>query len=87
MAVLTSERLTLRPFTQRDVPAILALLSDPVVNTFLPWYPLKTEAEAQTFYQERLRGPYCWACVFMERMCRWATLKSVPKRLTTWAMP
>ena len=32
-----------------------------MVNTFLPWYPLKSTAEAQTFYQERLRGPYCWA--------------------------
>lgn len=61
MAVLTSERLALRPFTQRDVPAILALFSEPVVNHFLPWYPLKSAAEAQTFYQERLRGPYCWA--------------------------
>lgn len=68
MAVLTSERLTLRPFTQRDVPAILALFSDPVVNTFLPWYPLKTEAEAQTFYQERLRGPYCWAICLQDRL-------------------
>ena len=39
-----------------------------MVNTFLPWYPLKSTAEAQTFYQERLRGPYCWALCLQYRL-------------------
>lgn len=61
-AVLTTERLRLRPFTRHDLPAILTLFSDPAVNTFLPWWPLATSAEARAFYEARLQDqPYCWA--------------------------
>lgn len=42
---LETERLRLRHFTDGDVPAILELFSDPEVNTFLPWWPLKVDPE------------------------------------------
>ena len=65
---LETERLRLRHFTVNDVPAILALFSDPEVNTFLPWWPLKDEAEAEAFYRTRLQGPYCCAICLKDRI-------------------
>lgn len=65
---LETERLRLRHFTADDVPAILALFSDPEVNTFLPWWPLKDEAEAEAFYRTRLQGPYCCAICLKDRI-------------------
>lgn len=61
---LETERL--RHFTVDDVPAILALFSAPEVNTFLPWWPLKDEAEA--FYRTRLQGSYCCAICLKDRI-------------------
>ena len=48
---LETERLRLRHFTVDDVPAILALFSDPEVNTFLPWWPLKDFTVVFRMYQ------------------------------------
>ena len=64
---LETERLRLRSFTVDDVPAILELFSDPEVNTFLPWWPLKDEAEAEAFYRTRLRATYCCAICLREQ--------------------
>ena len=44
---LETPRLILRPFALRDAEAMYALLRDPVVNTFLPWFPAQTLAEAE----------------------------------------
>ncbi len=48
---LHTQRLTLRRFEARDAAALLTLLSDPETNTFLPWFPLQSLAEAQAFLQ------------------------------------
>lgn len=50
---LETDRLILRRFQERDIPAILDIFGDPEVNTFLPWFPLKSMEEAERFYQER----------------------------------
>ena len=55
---LETERLLLRNFTERDVDALLAIYSDKEVNTFLPWFPLKTREEARQLYEERYRRLY-----------------------------
>ena len=44
---LLTPRLILRRFTPEDAPALFALLRDEEVNTFLPWFPVKTLEEAQ----------------------------------------
>ena len=36
------DRLTLRHFTEQDMAALHLLLQDEAVNTFLPWFPMKT---------------------------------------------
>lgn len=55
---LGTERLILRKFTNNDVKPLFDILSDPQVNTFLPWYPLKEIGEAESFLQERFLAYY-----------------------------
>lgn len=50
---LETERLILRKFTEKDLEALYRLLQDQEVNTFLPWFPLKSMDEARTFFEER----------------------------------
>lgn len=56
--MIKTERLILRKFTEADVEALLAILSDEVVNRYLPWFPLKTKQEATDFYQQRILPKY-----------------------------
>lgn len=69
---LETERLVLRRFTPADLEALFRLMDDPVVNTFLPWFPLETRAEAANLLQSRYldfyRRPsgYRWAVCLRE---------------------
>jgi RimJ/RimL family protein N-acetyltransferase len=42
----------LRRFTPDDIPALYAILRDEKANTFLPWFPAKSLAEATEFYRK-----------------------------------
>lgn len=53
MCQLETERLILRPFQEDDLDAIYEIFSDEKMNTYLPWFPLKSKEEAKTFYNER----------------------------------
>ncbi len=53
MEQITTNRLLLRPFTMRDVKAAFAILSDEKTNEFLPWFPARTEKDAESFLKER----------------------------------
>ena len=55
---LTTQRLILRKFAPEDVPALHEILSDPVVNTFLPWFPTKTLEEPRRFLEARYLKSY-----------------------------
>ena len=55
---LETERLILRRFTEEDMEAFLKIYGDREVNTFLPWFPLKTMEEARAFYEERYALAY-----------------------------
>lgn len=46
---LETERLILRKFTEEDIEALYALLSDREANTFLPGVPLRSLAETRSF--------------------------------------
>ena len=35
---LLTNRLILRQFVRENLPALFSILSDPEVNTFLPWF-------------------------------------------------
>ena len=47
MTHIETERLILRQFTEKDVGALFALLSDKEVNRFLPMFPLRDIKEAE----------------------------------------
>ena len=55
---IETDRLILRRFTKLDIPALFRLLSDRDVNTFLPWFPLETMEEAESFYRQRFEKSY-----------------------------
>ena len=63
---LQTRRLLLRPFSLDDAPQAFRIFSDPVVNTFLPWYPVETLAETQAFLKER------WLPTQQAGACRYA---------------
>lgn len=50
---LTTDRLILRPFTPDDLGALVAIHRDPETNAFLPWFPVRTLADARRFFDER----------------------------------
>ena len=53
---LETDRLILRRFEGKDMKALYLLLKDEKVNTFLPWFPVKSEEEAERFYRQRFEG-------------------------------
>lgn len=55
---LETERLILRRFTENDIEALYQILKDETVNTFLPWFPLKSIEEARAFYETRYATEY-----------------------------
>ena len=55
---LFTSRLILRRFTPEDAPALFEILRDEEVNTFLPWFPVKTLEEARQHLQERYLSQY-----------------------------
>ncbi len=55
---LFTPRLILRRFTPEDAPALFVILRDEEVNTFLPWFPVKTLEEARQHLQERYLSQY-----------------------------
>ena len=55
---LRTERLILRKFEEEDLKAIYEIYSDIEVNRFLPWFPVRTMAEAKQFYEERFQCKY-----------------------------
>lgn len=55
---LETERLILRRFTEDDMEALFEIYKDEEVNTYLPWFPLKSIEETQKFYKEKYEKVY-----------------------------
>ncbi len=66
---LTTERLVLRRFSCGDAAALLRILGDREVNTFLPWFPLETLADAEEYLQERYLDFYAQAAGYRYAVC------------------
>ena len=67
--VLETERLILRKFTENDFSALFEIYSDIDVNTYLPWFPLKSMEETKTFYEERYAKIYAQPCGYRYAIC------------------
>ncbi len=56
--LLVTDRLILRRFEPGDVQAVYEIFSDPTVNRFLPWYPLKDLSQARQYLEEHFLSFY-----------------------------
>lgn len=64
---LKTDRLILRKFEKCDMKALYSLLKDEEVNTFLPWFPMKSMEETKEFYKKRFAdNEYCFAICLKE---------------------
>lgn len=66
---IQTERLILRKFTKNDLEALYAIYSDKEANTFLPWFPLKTLAEAEAFYEVHFASKYALETAYNYAIC------------------
>ena len=66
---LETKRLTLRRFTEDDLDDFHALLRDPDVNRFLPWFPLETQEKAAAFLKERFFDMYRLPSAYRYAVC------------------
>lgn len=83
---LTTDRLTLRHFTEQDMAALHLLLQDEAVNTFLPWFPMKNIEQTRAFTGRGWRGNgIALPCVFRGRPL--GIFRRTKRAATIWAMP
>lgn len=66
---IKTKRLLLRKFTEKDLDAIFKLHSDKEVNAFLPWFPLKSIEDAETFFKTRIEPAYSSAQAYYYVVC------------------
>lgn len=56
--LIKTERLILRKFTKDDIEALFNILKDVEVNTYLPWFPLRSIEETKIFYENNYLSIY-----------------------------
>ncbi|MBC2325686.1 GNAT family N-acetyltransferase [Listeria booriae] len=66
---LQTNRLTLRKFTQSDLPALLNIHSDKEVNKFLPMFPLKNHTDAKTYWENQYAAVYKQKQAYQYAIC------------------
>lgn len=67
--LIVTQRLMLRHFTENDLEALFKLLKDEEVNTFLPWFPIKSIEEAFVFLKESFLDEYDKGHLFRYAIC------------------
>ena len=66
---LGTDRLILRKFTENDLDALFQIYSDQETNVYLPWFPLRTREEADSFFKKRYEGAYAESCGYRYAIC------------------
>ncbi|KLU71256.1 MAG: hypothetical protein RHS_2893 [Robinsoniella sp. RHS] len=66
---LETDRLILRKFTENDMDALFSIYKDEEVNTYLPWFPLKSLEETITFFKENYARSYQQAKGYRYAVC------------------
>ena len=56
---LETDRLVLRPFTEKDLPRIEQIWGDPRVNYWVPWYGIDTADAARNFLKSVMKSYDC----------------------------
>ena len=55
---LKTERLVLRKFTKDDMEDLFSIYKDEEVNSYLPWFPLKSLKRTEMFFYEKYAKAY-----------------------------
>ena len=66
---LLTNRLILRQFVREDLPALFSILSDPEVNTFLPWFTHQSMEETLSFLQTNFLETYSLPLGYRYAIC------------------
>lgn len=66
---LETKRLLLRKFTEDDIESLFLILREEETNTFLPWFPVKSMAEAADFFEKRFADNYNKPCAYNYAIC------------------
>lgn len=66
---IETNRLILRKFTENDLTALYEIYRDEEVNTFLPWFPLKSLEEARQLFSERYASQYALPQAYAYAIC------------------
>lgn len=68
---ITTKRLILRKFTASEIDqkALYQIYSDVEVNTFLPWFPVKSTKEAFRLYEEQYAAQYAQPRAYAYAIC------------------
>ncbi|MGG0730209.1 GNAT family N-acetyltransferase [Bacillus paramycoides] len=66
---IETERLILRKFTENDIEALFAIYKDEEVNTYLPWFPLKSLEEAEIFFKDKYIEAYQQSTGYKYAIC------------------
>ncbi|WP_125761822.1 GNAT family N-acetyltransferase [Companilactobacillus hulinensis] len=53
---IRTDRLIIRDFEESDIDAIYKIFSDPIVNQYLPWYPLENVDDTKVFFNNRIEN-------------------------------
>lgn len=67
--ILQTERLILRKFTREDMEAMFDIFRDEEVNTFLPWFPVKSLEETGELFEERFQKAYSQPWGYQYAIC------------------
>ncbi|MEA4890529.1 MAG: GNAT family N-acetyltransferase [Clostridiaceae bacterium] len=66
---IETDRLILRAFTDEDIRDFFEIMSDKEVNTFLPWFVMKTQDEARSFLENRFFAYYKKPSAYRYAIC------------------
>lgn len=67
--ILQTERLILRKFTREDMEAMFDIFRDAEVNTFLPWFPVKSLEETAELFEQRFQKAYSQPWGYQYAIC------------------
>lgn len=67
---LETDRLILRKFAPKDLQALLRIYGDRQANTYLPWFPLRTEREARALLEQKYLAGYARPTGYLYAVCR-----------------
>lgn len=64
---IETDRLILRKFEEKDIEALYMILKDKEVNTYLPWFPVKSTDETKVFYEKKILNKLYYFAICLKK--------------------